>query len=193
MLKQSQGPKVDVDDKHTCFDTTVLPEPARLTHDTVYTHSSLLHTTEAPAMRYDFVEFVSCCHYQTHASSSELDTSWLPASIMQRACVQAAQQGDSTKVDKRRKKKQKEQAEEEAFLDNGQDEDAEYQQGASGKPVPPDLAHLMFAHAAHMERHSYFGSQLAASSQGSSHYGKNQSACASMLPGHMLQGASACV
>lgn len=47
------------------------------------------------------------------------------------ACVQAAQQGDSTKVDKRRKKKQKEQAEDEAFLDNAQD-DAEYQQGASG-------------------------------------------------------------
>ena len=52
-------------------------------------------------------------------------------------CVQAAQQGDSTKVDKRRKKKQKEQAEDEAFLDNGQDDDAEYQQGGSGKPLPP--------------------------------------------------------
>ncbi|KAL3140102.1 hypothetical protein ABBQ38_004382 [Trebouxia sp. C0009 RCD-2024] len=48
---------------------------------------------------------------------------------------EAAQQGDSTKVDKRRKKKQKEQAEDEAFLDNGQDEDAEYQQGGSdGEP-----------------------------------------------------------
>ena len=45
--------------------------------------------------------------------------------------MQAALQGDSTKVDKRRKKKQKEQAEDEAFLDNAQD-DAEYQQGASG-------------------------------------------------------------
>ena len=49
------------------------------------------------------------------------------------AYLQAAQQGDSTKVDKRRKKKQKEQAEDEAFLDNAQD-DAEYQQGASGVP-----------------------------------------------------------
>ena len=34
-------------------------------------------------------------------------------------------------MDKRRKKKQKEQAEDEAFLDNGQD-DAEYAEGASG-------------------------------------------------------------
>lgn len=48
--------------------------------------------------------------------------------------MQAAQQGDSTKVDKRRKKKQKEQAEDEAFLDNEQDDDAEYAQGASGLP-----------------------------------------------------------
>lgn len=70
--------------------------------------------------------------------SSELHISWLPhpRGIMQCACVQAAQQGDSAKVDKRRKKKQKEQAEDEAFLDNGQDEDAEYQQGGSGKPLP---------------------------------------------------------
>ena len=48
--------------------------------------------------------------------------------------MQAAQQGDSTKVDKRRKKKQKEQAEDEVFLDNAQD-DAEYEQGASGIPL----------------------------------------------------------
>ena len=48
--------------------------------------------------------------------------------------MQAAQQGDSTKVDKRRKKKQKEQAEDEAFLENAQ-VDAEYQKGASGIPV----------------------------------------------------------
>ena len=45
--------------------------------------------------------------------------------------LQAAQQGDSTKVDKRRKKKQKQQAEDQAFLDNGQD-DVEYAEGASG-------------------------------------------------------------
>jgi hypothetical protein len=49
------------------------------------------------------------------------------------ACLQAAQQGDATKVDKRRKKKQKEQAEDEAFLDNEQD-DGEYEQGKSGQP-----------------------------------------------------------
>jgi len=48
-------------------------------------------------------------------------------------CLQAAQQGDATKVDKRRKKKQKEQAEDEAFLDNEQD-DGEYEQGKSGQP-----------------------------------------------------------
>lgn len=49
-------------------------------------------------------------------------------------CLQAAQQGDATKVDKRRKKKQKEQAEDEAFLDNEQD-DGEYEQGKSGQPA----------------------------------------------------------
>lgn len=53
------------------------------------------------------------------------------------APLQAAQQGDSTKVDKRRKKKQKEQAEDEAFLDNGQG-DAEYQEGRSGPALSFD-------------------------------------------------------
>lgn len=62
--------------------------------------------------------------------------------MMQCICVQAAQQGDSTKVDKRRKKKQKEQAEDEAFLDNAQD-DAEYQQGASGIPLSHRFASLL--------------------------------------------------
>ena len=61
---------------------------------------------------------------------------------MHDAHVQAAQQGDSTKVDKRRKKKQKEQAEDEAFLDNAQD-DAEYQEGASGMPESQRLVLLL--------------------------------------------------
>ncbi len=56
--------------------------------------------------------------------------------------LQAAQQGDATKVDKRRKKKQKEQAEDEAFLDNEQD-DGEYEQGKSGQPSAPAFACLL--------------------------------------------------
>ena len=68
------------------------------------------------------------------------------------AYVQAAQQGDSTKVDKRRKKKQKEQAEDEAFLDNAQD-DAEYQEGASGIFVSPWLASLLHER---VTQHLYF-------------------------------------
>ena len=64
-------------------------------------------------------------------------------------CVQAAQQGDSTKVDKRRKKKQKEQAEDEAFLDNGQDEDAEYQEGGSGTPLPHKALYTLCLQALH--------------------------------------------
>ena len=57
--------------------------------------------------------------------------------------LQAAQQGDATKVDKRRKKKQKEAAEDAAFLDNGQEDDAEYAEGQFGQPthtLPPLLA-----------------------------------------------------
>ncbi|DBA73696.1 TPA: hypothetical protein ACH3X2_009676 [Trebouxia sp. C0005] len=50
---------------------------------------------------------------------------------------EAAQQGDATKVDKRRKKKQKEQAEDEAFLDNEQD-DGEYEQGKSDDEPEPE-------------------------------------------------------
>lgn len=57
-------------------------------------------------------------------------------------CGQAAQQGDSSKVDKRRKKKQKEQAEDEAFLDNAQD-DAEYEQDRSGTALPNFLVCML--------------------------------------------------
>ena len=77
-------------------------------------------------------------------------------------CVQAAQQGDSTKVDKRRKKKQKEQAEDEAFLDNGQDEDAEYQEGGSGTPLPQGLVYLVPCTSATHIGVSKSGSLLAA-------------------------------
>ena len=43
--------------------------------------------------------------------------------------MQAAKEGDATKVDKRRKKKQKQAEEDAAFLDDP-DQDAEYQDGA---------------------------------------------------------------
>lgn len=55
-------------------------------------------------------------------------------------------------MDKRRKKKQKDQAEDEAFLDNAQD-DAEYQQEASGIPVSQWLASLLHQS---FNQHLYF-------------------------------------
>ena len=51
-----------------------------------------------------------------------------------RICMQAAQQGDATKVDKRRKKKQKDAADDAAFLDEG-GADGEYQDGAQLQPL----------------------------------------------------------
>ena len=45
--------------------------------------------------------------------------------------LQAAKEGDATKVDKRRKKKQKQAEEDAAFLDDPEEQDAEYQEGQS--------------------------------------------------------------
>ena len=50
--------------------------------------------------------------------------------------VQAAQQGDATKVDKRRKKKQKDAADDAAFLDEGEAEE-DYQEGTAFPDPPP--------------------------------------------------------
>lgn len=43
--------------------------------------------------------------------------------------LQAAKEGDAMKVDKKRKKKQKQAEEDAAFLDDPEDQDAEYQDG----------------------------------------------------------------
>lgn len=83
-----------------------------------------------------------CCHKDAAADSVAQMCRPLLYLIWVAHSMQAAKEGDATKVDKRRKKKQKQAEEDAAFLDDP-DQDAEYQDGA---PAASHNAVCMLSH-----------------------------------------------